>query len=199
MVIYAVINNINGNIYIGKTTRNIDIRKKEHIQKALKYSKTYFHKALKKYGIENFSWEILDNSCTEEKSLNIKETYYIGYFTGVQQIKKKKVYNLTIGGEGTKSLNVWKSLSSRKQEEIKTKASERNSGKNNFFYGKKGGKHICSKRYKLTSPNGKTYYIHGLRDFCRNNPSFNLKHNYLSYVARGKQKHYKGWLCEYLD
>lgn len=82
MIIYAAINKINGNIYIGKTTKTLEKRRKEHIQKAKKYGKTYFHSAIVKYGEENFAWEIIDNSCAEEESLKYKEIYYIGYFTG---------------------------------------------------------------------------------------------------------------------
>lgn len=51
-----VTNMINNKIYIGQTMRTLIARKNDHILQAKKYKKTYFHKALIKYGAENFEW-----------------------------------------------------------------------------------------------------------------------------------------------
>ena len=88
-------NLINNKIYIGKTTRNISIRWQEHKAAAKGGSKLKFHKALRKYGVDN--WEI---SILEEinKDINVqdKEIWYINNFNSI-----KEGYNTTIGGEGT--------------------------------------------------------------------------------------------------
>lgn len=75
--IYKITNNINGKIYIGQS---IDINKrwKEHKHRSQipnkEYDK-YLYRAFRKYGIENFTFEILEE-CTREQ-LNEKENYYI--------------------------------------------------------------------------------------------------------------------------
>ena len=56
-VIYKVTNSINGKVYVGKTY-NFEKRKREHIYDI--EDNLPFHRALKKYGIDNFVWEIID-------------------------------------------------------------------------------------------------------------------------------------------
>jgi len=60
-IIYKVTNLINNKIYIGQTTGSLEKRKIKHISCAKLNSNIYFHKALNKYGIGSFDWEILEN------------------------------------------------------------------------------------------------------------------------------------------
>ena len=50
--------------YIGITTKDIQARKKEHIYASFNENdstyKTHFHAALRKHGVENFQWDILE-------------------------------------------------------------------------------------------------------------------------------------------
>lgn len=80
-LIYCVICKCNQKIYIGRTTRTLEIRKREHEALAQKNSKksSKFHRALKKYGFENFSWKILDR-VTEDKDIGTIEASYIDMF-----------------------------------------------------------------------------------------------------------------------
>lgn len=78
--IYKFTNKINGNSYIGQSI-DIEKRRKTHISRAFsqtpsnkEYEKT-FYRALRKYGVENFSFEIL-KICPQEE-LNDWEQYYI--------------------------------------------------------------------------------------------------------------------------
>ena len=89
-------------------------------------------------------------------------------------------------------------MTDKQKEKYKLEARKRSLGAGNPMYGVTGSKNTLSKKYKLTSPEGKEYLIHGLRKFCRDNPDFKLTHNYLSYVANGKQTHHKGWKCEHV-
>lgn len=65
--IYKITNNINGKVYIGQS---IDINKrwKEHKYRSQipnkEYDK-YLYRAFRKYGLENFTFEILEE-CTYE-------------------------------------------------------------------------------------------------------------------------------------
>ena len=90
--IYLTKNNINGKMYIGKR-----IYKNENEDKKYYGSGFLIKKALKKYGKNNFTKEIL--CCCENKDeLNEKEIYYIEMFDAFND---KNFYNLTKGGEGS--------------------------------------------------------------------------------------------------
>lgn len=60
-----------------------------------------FYRAIRKYGIENLKWSIIDYADTSEE-LNKKEKYWISYYD--TYILNKKGYNQTIGGEGQNGL-----------------------------------------------------------------------------------------------
>lgn len=72
--IYKITNLINGKIYIGQSI-HIEQRWKEHCRQS---AKSLISDAIKKYGKENFSFEIIER-CSQEK-LNERETYYIQLF-----------------------------------------------------------------------------------------------------------------------
>lgn len=89
--IYKITNNINGKIYIGQSI-DIEHRWNEH-QKAK--TNFYLHNAIRKYGIENFDFEIIEEC--EEHLLNSREIFWIDYYDSYNN-----GYNLTTGGEGTR-------------------------------------------------------------------------------------------------
>ncbi len=55
MLIYKVVNKVDGKIYIGQTVGNLNRRKSEHLNDAKvgRYD-SYFHNALRKHGKDNF-------------------------------------------------------------------------------------------------------------------------------------------------
>lgn len=78
--IYKITNTINGKIYIGRST-NVQDRWVQHIKSALEIgtiAKTQLYKEMKNYGIENFSFELLEKC--DKNQLNEKEKYYIALF-----------------------------------------------------------------------------------------------------------------------
>ena len=102
--IYKYTNLVNGKIYIGQTITTIECRDKKHLSQL--NDNTYFHKALKKYGRENFSLEIVEDNISIEK-LDDKEKYYIDVFDSFYTTGKG--YNLTQGGKwgsGTQKLTI---------------------------------------------------------------------------------------------
>ena len=96
MIIYKIINNINNKIYIGLTTGTLKHRWNRHIQDYKDLSNTKpLYRAMRKYGIENFSMEIIDETDDIEK-LGKLERFYIKKY---ESQNPKKGYNLTAGGE----------------------------------------------------------------------------------------------------
>jgi len=99
MIIYKVTNLINGQIYIGKTIRTLAERKRQHYVRAFgRGHRSYFHAAIRKYGKENFKWQIIDR-CLFYETLNALEAHYIKLFACMAPMGM----NLTAGGDGMAS------------------------------------------------------------------------------------------------
>lgn len=100
--IYLVTNLSNDKKYVGQTTLSVQERWNRHIYDALyKYDDFYFHKAIRKYGPEQFKVEEICK-CDNDK-LDEKEIYYIDYFKTYYIYQQG--YNLTRGGNGTTKIN----------------------------------------------------------------------------------------------
>lgn len=92
--IYKVTNKIDNKVYIGQTCRDPKKRWIEHYSRDINKD-TYFHRALKKYGKDNFLWEVIEQC--EDDVLNEREIYWIKYYDSYY--KNNKGYNMTYGGE----------------------------------------------------------------------------------------------------
>lgn len=102
--IYKYTNLINGMIYIGQTKQTLEQRDKKHLQQL--DDNTFFHRAIKKYGRENFSLELVEENIPFDM-LDEKEKYYINFFDSYYTTNKG--YNLTQGGQwgsGTQILTI---------------------------------------------------------------------------------------------
>lgn len=98
--IYKVKNKINDKIYIG-FSKNFEQRIKYHKYFSLtKKSNFAFHKAIRKYGWDNFSWEIIYESWDKEHCSEVMEPFFITEYNSFGNYG----YNMTIGGRGAKEL-----------------------------------------------------------------------------------------------
>ena len=109
--IYKLTNIINGKSYIGQST-NIERRWSDY-KSLCCTSQPLIYNALKKYGIKNFTFEILEECKKEE--LNERERYYIKKYNSFGE----NGYNLTSGGEQNKLQG--KKLSYSEVQEIRLK------------------------------------------------------------------------------
>lgn len=93
--IYKITNLINQKAYIGKTVNSIEKRWSEHQREAQREraENRPLYKALNKYGISNFTIELIEE--VEINQLSEKEIYWIGYYHTYED-----GYNATLGGDG---------------------------------------------------------------------------------------------------
>lgn len=93
--IYKISNSINDKIYIGKTLSTIEKRFAQHQRDALKPEENNrpLYRAMRKYGPENFSVELIEIVPLE--NLSEREKYWINYYHSYEN-----GYNATLGGDG---------------------------------------------------------------------------------------------------
>lgn len=97
--IYKIVNDINDKIYIGKTDLSIEKRFKEHLRAVFRRrdGKRPLYSAMRKYGIEHFHIELVEETDNPKEREKYWIEYYGSYHNG---------YNATIGGDGRPWLNL---------------------------------------------------------------------------------------------
>lgn len=137
--IYAHVNKINGKVYVGQTSQNVNKRWRNGNGYV---NNIAFYRAIQKYGWDNFEHEILFDGLTKEQA-DIKEKEIIAFY---DSNNPDKGYNLTDGGQGT---NGYRMPEERKRQisefqkgrlltdEWKRHISESVRGENHPFWGKK--------------------------------------------------------------
>lgn len=89
--IYITTNHVNGKQYIGQRKYDKQEKWKEYLGSGVILSK-----AIKKYGAENFSKQIIED-CDTKEELNLKEKFWINYYDAVNS---DNFYNIAEGGDG---------------------------------------------------------------------------------------------------
>lgn len=99
--IYKITNLINNKIYIGQTSRTVEVRWQEHQRNMYddKYKNITLYKAFDKYGINNFDIKIIEE--IDNSLLNEREEYWIRIYNSY-----KEGYNSTTGGSGQKVCDI---------------------------------------------------------------------------------------------
>jgi len=136
--IYKITNTRNNKVYIGYTTRNVDIRFEEHIRSALKERSTYkISNAIRKYGKESFICETIYQSLDLDHIRSI-EDHFINEYNSF-----KNGYNSARGGQGG-CISLFKE--NPKYDEIREKLSV-SQRKNKEFLSEKAKKQHKEKRF----------------------------------------------------
>ena len=103
--IYKIINDINGKMYVGKT-EHADVYKRwnEHLRDCKKdrSEKRPLYEAMNKYGVENFHFEVIEETCAPDE----RERYWIEKLNTYIGFKNCNGYNATLGGDGKSYLNL---------------------------------------------------------------------------------------------
>lgn len=181
MIIYKATNIINNKIYIGQTTQTLDKRRKAH-ERAYKYKSSkemIIAKAIKKYGKENFTWEIIDTA-TSLDELNQKEEYWINKLNSLAE--NGYGYNDKRGGNNHKH-----------SERTKNKISKAQRGELNHAFGKKGSLNPKSKKV-INLNTGKIYES---ANICSKEEGLSLSH--ICATCRGERATTGGFSFRYLN
>lgn len=92
--IYKVTNTINNKVYIGFDSKWPNRQNEHKYNLNLRNQKLYC--AIRKYGWNNFTWEVIYQSKDGTHCLQVMESYFINEYDSF-----RNGYNLTLGGEGS--------------------------------------------------------------------------------------------------
>jgi len=190
--IYKATNICNGKVYIGYTKHGL-ARSIGHIY--AKKTNNPFHNAIRKYGKENFSWEIIYQSKDQEHTLNAMEPYFIKEYNSFIDFENSNGYNATLGGgEHTHSAQALIKMSNRAMEQWKNvdyrnMMIEFNKTKwsNNEFLKRR------TQGWEITTPQKETVICKNLAEFCRQH---NLDDGCMVAVSKNYRQQHKGYVCK---
>lgn len=119
--IYLFKNKLNQKCYVGQAM-DIERRYREHIYYSNNNPIQPIHKALAKYGVENFEFKVLEflPNC-DKKQIDEKEQYYIHKYQAYT-----RGYNCSLGGEGNLGLHHTEETKKLIGEKSKNRSSESN-------------------------------------------------------------------------
>lgn len=95
MLIYMATCKETGKKYVGATTKTLSARIRAHEARVRFGSHYHFHNALRKYGVDGFIWEILQDGIMTREELDRREIEFIKSYGTII-----KGYNISTGGGG---------------------------------------------------------------------------------------------------
>lgn len=114
MYVYRIENLLTGLSYIGVTSCSLEKRWGEHKTSSKSSNPPYvIHKVMKKYGVENFSFQLLEETDSVEKLYEL-EIMYIKHYDSY-----KNGYNMTYGGKGSIGYKRTKPVSEETKEKLR--------------------------------------------------------------------------------
>jgi len=226
--IYKATNTINNKVYIGFDS-NWPSRKNDHYfnHTNVLNPTEVFYRALKKYGWNNFRWEVIYQSPDREHTLKRMESYFILEHNSYVWNELSNGYNMTYGGEGP--IGMKHSLTTRKKhseittqyhntltkEERIERSKNCSKGQKVRYADKKDSDYTKYKKrkahqgqYIIISPLGEKYYAYnGLKEFSEmNNIGVSYwqlfaayRRNYSQGNPPKKRKNTNEWIVKRID
>jgi group I intron endonuclease len=176
MIVYKVTNTKNGKVYIGKW-RGTSVLQRWRLQiaEANRGGTRYFCKAIRKYGAEAFTVEVIYQAKTDNE-LSKMETFFIILH---QSHKPENGYNLTLGGEGVSGYNhtpEWKNAASQRMKGDKRNLGRRQSEAEREMRSERSSRHMLGKHPSQETKNKISASVSAAIMGCRN-PFFGKHHS----------------------
>lgn len=174
--IYKITNTLNQKSYIGQTITKLSERFAKHKYLAnhpeQQHNVSYIHRAIHKYGIENFTFETVEQ--IDNSLLNEREKYWIQYYNTFVP----DGYNLTKGGDGTAGFSRPQSEEEKKQRSESLKQYYKNHPEAKEKIGKRTSELWKNPEYrrKVTQSNKEFYKNHPDMFKGKNNPMYGKHH-----------------------
>jgi group I intron endonuclease len=106
-IIYKAENTKNGYVYVGATTKSLEGRKKDHLQRVDKSYSGTFQEAISTYGAGAFSWEQIDTAINNDELAQKEKEYILKYNS------KEDGYNSDAGGGIQKTVYQYDTITGR--------------------------------------------------------------------------------------
>lgn len=96
MIIYKATSITTGKVYIGQSCQTLEKRMHQHLSRAMtNYDPSnHFHNAIRKYGFQDFVFQVIEDNIVSDEVLNEREKYWIEYYNSYYD-----GYNSTLGGD----------------------------------------------------------------------------------------------------
>jgi group I intron endonuclease len=148
MHIYKITNLTNGKLYIGQTAqRNPKMRWYGHLADMRSGKKLHLYNSMRKYGIEMFTWEVID-SASDLNELNHKEQYWLNQYRTTHA-----VYNLREAGDN--KTHSAESIEKMRNSQRAAHARRRNNGGDGGWARRDGGPMLGKPHPKKGKPSTK--------------------------------------------
>lgn len=146
--IYMYINKNNGKKYIGQTV-DFNRRHKQHINASLSNMNGYdentpIHRAMRKYGIDNFEIVILKQDLSDQEELNYWESFYIKEYNTLY--RNGMGYNVSSGG------SYGNPYAGKTEEEMKKISKKKSESRKGIKFTEEHKKHISENSYMKNIP-----------------------------------------------
>jgi group I intron endonuclease len=195
MIIYKATNSTNGKSYIGQTVRSLKQRSYCHKLDSHNGSTTYFHNAIRKYGFDCFSWEVLC-ICETKQEMDEMEFHYIKQYK-TYYYPNKSGYNLTFGGDGNSLFGDRNGMFDKNHTETSIeKMSENRKG---LATGTDNGTVTGAGLYLITYPDGHKEEIRNLRGWLRSKDMESSRMEFYNMCSGKRKTPYARFWCERLD
>lgn len=172
--------------YIGQTVEP-KMRFYRHIKSLVHKDNNYFHRALRKYGLENFVYCILEENVLRE-NLNMKEQEWIEYYDSFYN-----GYNMTTGGGQT----IFSEESRRKLSNSLKGRDVWNKGKTGIYSEETIQKMSIAKNKSVIQYDLNDNYIDVFNSISDAGHKLNINLTSISQVCQGKRRQAGGFIWKY--
>lgn len=191
-IIYLWTNTTTGKHYVGQTIHP-DQRKRNHMHEAfVRGSDYYFHRSLRKHGLDAFTYEVLEEDVPQEL-LNDRENFYMDQYNSIWPNGYNQEYAHALSEASIEKMKAtkkrrWELTPEDEKEVLREHLRKIATGRPQTDKQKQRATEANQKEWIVTHPDGTVENVINLRQFCIDKK---LGNNGQSNLVRGSYKGYK--------